>query len=181
MSSDGETGATFEEALSAFRLGNSDSLLRLDGPAEFSRATQALLQQVRRKLYILSTDFEPERYNTQEFADALSAFVRRNRYTQARILIADPDVAVRWGHKVVSLSRRLHSRLSIRQLHQEDLPLTEAWMLADDIGLLKRDSLEALKGTLSAKSIPHAQRMARRFDELWERSHEIADFRILDI
>lgn len=181
MSEDGKDHQTFADALSGFRLGESEGLLRLDGPAEFSQATQALLQQVRRKLYILSTDFEPERYNTEEFAEALSAFVRRNRYTQARILIADPAVALRWGHKVLNLSRRLPSHLLIRQLHQDDLPLTEAWILADEIGLLKRDSLQTLKGSLAAKSIPHAQRMARRFDESWERSREITDFRVLDI
>lgn len=171
----------FETVLAGFRLGESETLLKLDGKEAFSAAQLALLAQARRELYILTPDFEPERYNDIAFADALSSFVRRSRYSDARILVGDPRIALRWGHHVVTLAKRLTSNLRIRQLHEDDYDPEEAWIVADGIGMLRRDGSEGLKGSLSAKSIPYARRASDRFAELWERAEEIQEFRNLHI
>jgi hypothetical protein len=173
----------FDDVLAAFRLGESETFLRLDGVEDFNRATKALLQQARREVYILTPDFEPERYNNMEFRDALSAFMRTSRYTDTRILLGDPTIAVRWGHKVVSLAKRMTSKLQIRQLSEEDFQSlrNEAWIVADDICLLRRDGMDGYQGSLAARAIPHAQRASQRFLELWERAGDIPDFRTLNI
>lgn len=175
----------FDDVLAGFQLGESETYLRLDDLEQFTRATVTLLGQAQRELYIVTPDLEPERYNEAAFVDALSAFARRSRYADARILVGDPSIAVRWGHKVVSLARRLPTRLRIRQLHEDDFSVVEAkmeaWIVADDIGLLRRDGRDGFQGMLAAKAIPHAQRASERFAELWERSQEVADFRNLDI
>lgn len=175
----------FEDVLAGFQLGESETLLRLDGLQDFVRAEQLLLRQTRRELFILTPDFEPERYNETAFADALSSFARRSRFSDARILVGDPAIAIRWGHKVVNLARRLPSSLRIRQLNEQDFnseqEQREAWIVADGIGLLRRDGPEGFKGMLASKSIPHAQRASQRFMDMWERSREIVDFRNLDI
>lgn len=168
-------------ALDNFALGESETLLHLDGVEAFSRAQLQLIQQAKRKLFILTPDFEPERYNEPEFAEALSAFVRRSRFTDARILVGDPAIAIRWGHHVVTLARRLSSNLKIRQLQEDDARTRESWMVADEIGMLRREGPDVLRGTLSAKSIPHAQRAHRHFIEMWERSTEVPDFRQLHL
>ena len=49
------------------------------------------------------------------------------------------------------------------------------------IALLRRDSPAVHEGMLSAKSIPHAQRATLHFEEMWNRSREIADFRELRV
>lgn len=174
----------FEYELAGFWLGTSDSLVHLSSCDEFNRATATLLQQARRRIFILTPDFEPERYNNEAFVDALTAFATRSRHSDTRILLADPAIAVRWGHKVVQLGRRLTSRLLIRQLGEEDLQEAgqEAWIVADDIGMLRRDGVQDYKrGTLNPNSIPHAQRASQRFLEMWERSTEVPDFRTLHI
>jgi hypothetical protein len=171
----------FTRALDGFRLGESDTVLRLDGPDQFARATLAVVGQTRRELCIVSPDFEPERFNNDDFASALTRLARRSRWSDIRILIADPALAVRWGHKVVALSRRLPTTLRIRQLDDEDAGARQAWLLADDICLLRRDDPEVLKGSLVARAIPHGQRAAQQFTEWWERSREVADFRQLHL
>jgi hypothetical protein len=174
----------FDYELASFWLGSSDNLIHLESCDEFNRATVTLLQQARRKVYILTPDFEPERYNSEAFVDALTSFATRSRHSEARILVADPTVAIRWGHKVVNLGRRLTSKLLIRQLGEEDIQDAgqEAWIVADDIGLLRRNGTQDYKkGSLSAHAIPHAQRASQRFVELWERSAEVPDFRTLHI
>lgn len=175
----------FDDVLAGFQLGESETLLRLDGPEQFSRAELVLIRQARHKLYILTPDFEPDRYNSVHFADVLSSFIRRSRFVDARILIGDPTIAVRWGHKVVHLARRLPSKLRIRQLNKQDFDTEkekgEAWIVADAIGLLRRDPGDGMKGMLAAKSIPAAQRASDKFQEMWERAREVQDFRNLDI
>lgn len=173
--------SAFDDVLAGFRLGESETLLRLASLEDFQRAQHALVAQTRRQLFILTPDLEPERYNTAEFAEALSAFVRRSRFSDARILLGDPAIAIRWGHKLVALSRRLPSKLRIRQLHEDDINPPEAWMVSDNIALLRRDSPAAHEGMLSAKSIPHAQRATLHFEEMWNRSREIIDFRELRV
>lgn len=173
----------FDDVLAGFRLGESETFLRLDGVEDFNRATAALLAQARREVYVLSPDFEPERFNNMEFRDALSAFMRSSRHTDTRILIGDPTIAVRWGHKVVSLAKRMTSKLQIRQLPEEDFQglQNEAWIVADDICLLRRDGMNGYQGSLASRAIPHAQRASQRFLELWERAAEIPDFRNLHL
>lgn len=174
-------GSAFDQALAGFRLGESDTVLRLDGPDQFARATLAVVGQARRELRIVSPDLEPERFNNADFASAITRLARRSRWSDIRILIADPAVAVRWGHKLVALSQRLPTTVRIRQLDDEDQRTREAWLLADDICLLRRDDPEVLQGSLVARAIPHGERAARQFAEWWERSHEVADFRRLHL
>ena len=171
----------FDDVLAGFRLGDSETLLKLDSLEDFRRAQAQLLLQARREVLILTPDFEPDRYNDTAFSEALSAFVRRNRRAEARILLGDPAIALRWGHRVVALSRRLTTRLRIRQLHEADYDPEQAWIVADGIGLLRRDGVDGFKGMLSAKAIPHAQRAGEKFIEFWERSRDIPDFRHLAI
>lgn len=170
-----------ELAMEGFQLGESESFVRLDGLESFVRAQQLLVSQAKRELFIVTPDFEPERYNEPEFADALSAFARRSRFSDVRILLGDPSVAVRWGHQVVKLGRRLTSKLKIRQLHEEDARAMESWIVVDDIGLLRREGNDGFKGALFSRAIPHAQRARRQFMEMWDRSEEIPDFRQLHI
>ncbi len=167
--------------MAGFILGESETLLRLQGPGQFHEATLLLLRQTRRQLHMLTPDFEAERFNNADFRDALSAMARRSRYSEVRILLGDPRVAVQWGHQVVALAQRLPDQIKIRQLHDEDYQPEQAWMVADDIGLLRRDGLDGFIGLLSAKAIPEAQDKNRRFQEYWERAREIQDFRQLHI
>lgn len=171
----------FDAALEQFKLGESEELVRLEGIDEFCKAQRLLIGQAKREVFIMTPDLEPERYNEPEFASALSAFVRRSRFTDVRILVADPSIAIRWGHHVVKLGRRLTSNLKIRQLSGEDARRPEAWMVVDDIAMLRREGNDGFIGVLNPKSIPHAQRARRDFIEMWERSEEIPDFRQLHL
>lgn len=175
----------FESVLSSFQLGESETFLKLATLEHFIQAEQQLLQQVRRKLFILTPHLEPDRYSDARFVDAISRVVRRSRFSDVRVLVGNPDFAIRDGHRLVNLSHRLPSQLRLRRLHDDDFNTVqkqqEAWIVADDIGLLRRDGTDAYRGMLAAKSIPGAQRASQLFIEMWERSREIKDFRPLDI
>jgi hypothetical protein len=180
-----DESSVFDATLSGFQLGQSDTLLRLSSATEFAQADQVLLAQARRQLFILTYDLEPSRFNDDAFVSAVSAFVRRSRFSDARVLIGDPAIAIRWGHKLVALSRRLPTQLRLRQLNDEDFNnfqrQPELWIVADNRGFLRRDNKEVFRGLLAANAIPAAQRATQQFLEMWERSSVINDFRVLDI
>lgn len=168
-------------ALGQFKLGESEDFIRLEGIEAFCKAQRLLISQAKREVFIVTPDLEPERFNEPEFASALSSFVRRSRFTDVRILVADPTIAIRWGHQVVTLGRRLTSNLKIRQLSDEDARRSGAWMVADDIAMLRREGDDGFIGVLSPRAIPHAQRARREFIDMWERSSEVSDFRQLHL
>lgn len=165
--------------LSDLTLGESDHVMHLSGPSDLINATLWLTDNARRTLYVSTPNLELDRFNDGFIISAFSGFARRSRYSDLRILVADPTLAIHYGHKLVTLAQRIPDSVLIRQLHEDDIPHAKSFMVADDIGLLRRHDLETLNGTLTPKSIPHAQNHQRLFLEYWERAHSVADFRKL--
>ena len=119
-----------------FILGAHATLERFSQPEQARAHALALLQQAQRNLCIYSHDLEPWLYHHSSVQDACTRFLLASPRNQLRILLRDPSRAVKEGHRLLSLSRRLSSNLQIRKLHP-DYPSEElAFLLADDRGLL---------------------------------------------
>lgn len=172
-----------DEILPTFILGETDIRVELSHLVMLQQAAIALLAQAKREILIVSPDFEQERFDNDDFIDALSAFARSSRYTTTRLLIANPSLAVTEGHRLIKLARKLSSLVEIRQLHEDDINTSQpqAWLVADDIGLLRCTNRDPWQGSLLPKGTPYAQQARSRFLEWWERGSEIQDFRELRI
>lgn len=172
-----------DELLPTFIVGETDIRVELSHLVMLQQAAIALLAQAKREILIVSPDLEHERFDNDEFIDALSAFARSSRYTTTRLLIANPSLAVSEGHRLVKLARKLSSLIEIRQLHDDDIDTSQpqAWLVADNIGLLRCTNRDPWQGSLLPKGTPYAQQARSRFLEWWERGSEIQDFRELNI
>jgi hypothetical protein len=174
------TQVNLQEIIKQSILGESDTRCRLDGMSLITQADQHLLAQARREVLIRTPNLEPDRYNHSDFINALSSFLRSSRYAQAQILVGDTKLAIRWGHQLVTLARRLPSRLHIRQLADNDFDheekRQEAWLLADAIGLVRREGAKSDSAWLHSKAIPEGKHAKAYFKECWERSRRIPDF-----
>lgn len=170
-----------DELIPQFQLGVTDIRIELNHLFMLQQAAIALLAEAQREILIVSPDLEHERFDNDAFCEALSAFARSSRYTITRFLVANPQLAIEDGHRVIKLMRRISSLIEIRQLHEHDIEHCEAIMVADHIGLLRCTNRDPWQGSFLPKGTPYAQQMRERFMEWWERGEEISDFRELKI
>ena len=170
-----------DELIPQFELGMTDIRVELTHLVMLQQAAIALLAQAKREVFIMTPDLEHERFDNDAFCEALSAFARSSRYTQTKILIANPQLAIEDGHRVIKLIRRISSLIEIRQLHEHDIEHNQAMLIADSMGLLRCTNRDPWQGSLLPKGTPYAQQMRDYFVECWERADEINDFRELKI
>lgn len=170
-----------DELIPQFELGITDIRVELTHLFMLQQAAIALLAQAKRDVFIMTPDLEHERFDNDDFCEALSAFARSSRYTQTKILIANPQLAIEDGHRVIKLMRRISSLIEIKQLHEHDIEHSQAMMIADNIGLLRCTNRDPWQGSLLPKGTPYAQQMRDYFVECWERADDIKDFRELKI
>lgn len=153
-----------------FTLGETVELQRF-GNAEQARALLLpLLQQARRNLCLFTPDLEPWLYNHSLIQDACRAFLLGHPHNRLRILLRDSSRAIRDGHRLLALSRRLSSNLQIRKLHPEQPVEEVAFLLADDRGLLIRPELDQYTGYALYNDPGRSRLRQAQFDQAWDYS-----------
>jgi len=163
------------------RLGISDIDIELLTRSETRHATELMLRQCLSTLEVFSRDLDPLLYDHQPFLDALGALCLGNRKARVRFLVQDPMPAVKRGHRLIELSRRLSSSIELRQPHPDYRQHNEAFMIADSCGLVYRSLADRYEGTANFYDPVNAQRKLDFFTEVWERSEAHPEFRRLHI
>lgn len=160
-----------------FKLGAHLPLERFSQPEQARAHALALLRQAQRSLCIFSDDLEPWLYHRSSVQDACTRFLLANPKNRLRILLRDATAAVKQGHRLLNLSRRLSSNLQIRKLHP-DYPTEElAFLLADDCGLLLRPELDQFAGYALYQDPGRVRLRQAQFDQAWATSITDPDLR----
>jgi hypothetical protein len=160
-----------------FVLGSHTKLERFSQP-ELARAhALALIQQSRRTLCIYSHDLEPWLYHHSSVQDACTRFLLANPRNQLRILLRDSGRAVKEGHRLLGLSKRLSSSLHIRKLHPDYASEEVAYLLADDRGLLFMPEVGEPNGYTLYQDAPRCRQRRAQFDQAWDTSITDPDLR----
>ena len=160
-----------------FRLGEHVPMERFSQPEQARAHALALLQQAQRSLCIFSDDLEPWLYHHSSVQEACTRFLLANPKNRLRILLRDVTLAVKQGHRLLSLSRRLSSNLQIRKLHPDYPSEAIAFLLADDRGLLLRPELEQFAGYALYQDPARVRLRQAQFDQAWETSITDPDLR----
>ncbi len=161
------------------RLGISDIEIELLTSAETRHATDLMVEQTQQTLEVFSRDLDPFLYDQETFLKLLSELCTRNRKARVRFLVQDPASAVKRSHRLVELSRRLSSSIEIRQPHQDYRHYNEAFLVADECGLIHRSLADRFEGTANFYAPVAARRKLDFFAEVWERSESHPEFRRL--
>ena len=156
-----------------FTLGETVELQRFGNAEQARDLMLALLQQARRNLCLYTPDLEPWLYNHSLIRDTCRTFLLGHPQNRLRILLRDSSRAVRDGHRLLALSRRLSSNLHIRKLHPEYPAEEVAFLLADDRGLLLRPELDQYAGYALYNDPGRARLRQAQFDQAWD--HSILD------
>lgn len=160
-----------------FRLGAHSAVERFEHPDQARAHALALCQQARRSLCLYSVDLDPWLYHRGAIQQACSVLLLANPRNQVRILVRDATRAVKEGHRLLTLSRKLSSNLSIRKLHP-DYPAEEvAFLLADDCGLLLRPDPAQCAGLALYHDVQRVRLRQNQFDQAWQTSLTDPDLR----
>jgi len=147
---------------------NHDAVLRL-----FSLA--------QREARIFSRDLDARLFSQQDITDALSLLARRHRLSKIQILIFDPDTPMRTGHRWIDLSQRLSSRIEARIVHNEYTHLPFNFITVDDRGYYYRSNAAEYHAEIHFNSPIDVKDKNKLFDDIWQQSQVVTQWRRLHI
>lgn len=164
-----------------YRLGEQRDLIRIEGIDALRSHSLALLQQAQSRLCIYSSDLEAWLYNHSCIQQACSAFLLAHPKNTLRILLRDTTRIARDGHTLLTLSHRLSSRCSIRKVNTAHDYAEDAWLIADDCGLLARKAEQLHKGVVYYHDPARVQQSQRVFNAMWDVSQSDVNLRSMPI
>jgi len=163
-------------------LGRDDAEYPLRGFDEVGRAASTLADQCVRELRVLTPDLESRVYDNDAFVEAAKRLALSSRFARLRFLVVDSGPAVRSGHRLITLARKLTTFIAVRRVGPASRDGTiDAFLLADDRGLLYRSLGDRPDGTVCFNAPLAARVQAARFDELWAESQTDPDMRRLHL
>lgn len=160
-----------------FILGQQAQIQHFDISQDARAHTLALLQQAQRSLCIYSSDFEPWLYHHSSMQAACTAFLLANPRNQLRILLRDVSRAVKDGHRLLTLARKLPSNCQIRKLHPDYPSEAINFLLADNCGLLVRPEPSLYSGYADYQNPSSVRLRQAQFEQAWNTSISDADLR----
>ena len=140
----------------------------LTGRIEFLAAAKRLVSDTRYNASLLTQVLDPRVFGDASFADAVKEFLLLQRNARLRVLVAQPQLAVRGPHALVELGRLLASRVEFREFAPDKPTPREELLLGDGRLLLERNSADALESRLIRDDPLIARERQRRFDALWD-------------
>lgn len=167
--------------LQACQLGASAGEFALSTREDNRQAVAHLATQARRHIALFTPDLELNLYDQTPFIDALTQLAINNARAQIRVLIKDSQAAIKHGHRLIELSRRLSSYIEIRRVHSDYQDYNESFLLVDSYGLLHRLQANRFEGYISCKAALEVRRLQAYFDEVWNRSEPDIELRRLHL
>lgn len=156
-------------------------VLDIDDEATLAAVSRQLAEQARIRLRIRTPDLEPRVYDNAAFVEAVRALALRSARTDIRILLHDTDAAIKRGHRLIDLARRLTSRLEIRALRPPPGVPDDAFLLADGRALIHRPNAERTAATVRCNAPRDVRLLENRFQALWHDAETAADLRRLHL
>ena len=141
-----------------------------------------LMDDARRQLWICSRDLDPLLLGSPEAQAALRRIATAGAGSQIRVLVQQPQAALREGHPLIPLGQRLSSVLAFRtQVEEPDLQYPAAFVLNDRGGYLFRPLASRFEATADRYGPARHRQLREYFSQVWERSEPTTLFRALHL
>jgi GNAT superfamily N-acetyltransferase len=148
--------------------------------AEARAATLQVIALAHRDLLIYTRDLDPVVLNTSLVLDALR-LIALTPGAKLRFLVQNTERALRDGHRLLELSRRLPSNFEFRCVQAEDLQFVGAFIVNDQWSFLSRPFADRFECEGELYDIAESNYLHRYFDEVWERSRLATEWRRLSL
>jgi hypothetical protein len=149
--------------------------------ARLADAVSHLLRQTRYSLQVYTPDLEPRLYDTADVAAALRRTATASRRADIRLLARDLDPAIKAGHRLIELARKLSSFIEIRLAPTRGELGGDAFVIADRSAVLYRPHAGRPEGELHLHDPRQARLLAGRFQILWDEATTSPDLRRLHL
>jgi predicted GNAT family N-acyltransferase len=150
-------------------------------PEPFASLCVEMTKAARRSVRIFSPQLDHDVFDRSELASALAEVARGSRYGEVRILISDSRPMVKRGHRLLDLSRRLSSSVTIQKLSAHPELPSDSFVLSDDRGTLFKPNDSDRDGFYDPESRTRAKPYIDKFDELWLKSRPDPELRVLGL
>jgi hypothetical protein len=147
------------------------------GRDEVSDFLAGLAESATREIVIFAPQIDGSLFNTPRFARALASFAARHRNNLARIVVEDSEQVLRDNDRLVGLCRRLSDFIHMHQVAEEHLGIREMFLVIDHRGYLHQQDIANPDCVADSHNAHDAVLLARRFNELWDRSEPILSLR----
>jgi predicted GNAT family N-acyltransferase len=189
-------GDEFEDAGLAHRAMRLELPARIDDPVplrdlgtlpagsrnEIGAARLQLLCDARRQLFIYLPRLDNDTYASAEELAELRRVAISGRGAQIRILLHDPEAALRNDHRLITLAQRLPSAIQIRTPVEEvDLAYISTYLLNDTGGYLFLPEADRAQGRAARLDRPGQAPLQQHFNEVWERAERASALQTLNI
>lgn len=144
--------------------------------------TATLIRAARRGLWIYSRALDPGLYDAPEVVEALRGFGISGVGGEARILLQDAAAPQRAHAPLLALAQRLPSVFVFRETSDPvDRAYASAYLANDSGGYYFRSLGHRLEGEADLHGAGRARQLRNAFDQVWERSRPVAEYRALGI
>lgn len=141
-----------------------------------------LLREARHSLSIRLPVLDSDTFASLDELAELRRIATSGRSAQIRILLHDPEAALRNDHRLIALAQRLSSAIEIRMPVEEvDLGYRSACLLNDVGGYLFLPEADRPSGRAASHDRAAQAPLQRHFDEVWERSERAGTLQMLDL
>jgi hypothetical protein len=100
----------------------------------------------------------------------LKRFVLAKSFARVRVLITEPERAIKTGNQLVHMGQRLSSHIEFRNLACELRPERQAYCIADGDSVLYRSDYGTGEGIFAIQAPEIARLYLTEFDEIWQAS-----------
>jgi hypothetical protein len=153
----------------------------ISGHDDARQAAEEVARLARKSLVIFTHDLEPSIYDQNSFIEIVKRLVLSRAYARIRVLVARPQRAVKDGHRLVTLGRRLNSYVEFRNIHKDYMDRTEAYIIADDFAISYRLDANRWDGIADTCSPAVAKRYLGDFDAIWAASLQEPELRVVHL
>jgi hypothetical protein len=153
----------------------------VSGLAEFLRRAIKVVELARLDITLFSQMLDRRTYGSDEFIAPLQKFLLQHQRAKLRVIVRTPSAAMRNGHRLIELGRRLSSRIEFRELLPERQLISKEFLIADEAALLIRDMPDQLEAHYFSHAPLLARDQKREFETWWQESPPAAEFRDLKL
>lgn len=164
--------------LDNFELGGlNKDILQLETSEENNLCATALVEQTRQTLEIASRKLDPLVYDQVNFIAAVKNLVLGSRKAAVRIIVWEPDLIIRRGHRLLDVVSKLSSFMEIRRAGIEHKDYNSSLLIADGIGYINRQKSERFEARASFNDRRQSTLYLNEFEEMWDASLPDPNFR----